>query len=159
MPKQFVPKIITEVAGNYRLMRPEDIKEVFSIDQDIYPFPWTEGIFDDCIKAGQLCIVNVIDNKITAYGIAGMIVNEAHILNLSVRAERQGQGYGREMLVYMLDLIKKNGAERALLEVRESNQVAINLYKSLGFSSIGIRKGYYPAEDGREDAIVLALPL
>jgi len=157
MSELFSPKVITDIPGNYRLMREEDIPAVFAIDEDIYPFPWTEGIFKDCITAGQLCIVNVIDHQVAAYGIVGMIVNEAHILNLSVRSDIQGKGYGREMLLYLLDLIKRNGAVRTLLEVRESNQIARKLYQSMGFEEIGVRKGYYPDHDGREDAIVLAM--
>jgi len=143
--------------SNYRLMQADDVAAVFSIDEDIYPYPWTEGIFSDCVKSGHLCIVNEIENTIVAYGIVGMIVDEAHILNLSVAGDFQGRGLGRELLVYLLSLIERAEATRALLEVRESNQVAINLYQSLGFDSIGVRKGYYPAENGREDAIVLAL--
>jgi len=142
--------------SNYRLMGLHDVEKVFAIDEDIYPFPWTEGIFSDCIKTGHLCIVNEIDNEIVAYGVIGMIVDEAHILNLSVRRDCQGLGYGRELLLYLLTLLKKGEITRALLEVRKSNEVAIKLYQSIGFEEIGNRKGYYPAEDGREDAIVLA---
>jgi len=156
MPEQFLPKVITAISGSYRLMRLSDVKNVFAIDKDIYPFPWTEGIFTDCINAGQLCIVNEIENKIVSYGVVGMIVNEAHILNLSVRRDMQGKRYGRELLVYLLDLVQRSGAERALLEVRESNQIALSLYQSMGFEEIGVRKDYYPAEGGRENAIVLA---
>jgi len=142
--------------SSYRLMQADDVAAVFAIDEEVYPFPWTEGIFSDCIKTGHLCIVNEIDKKIVAYGVVGMIVDEAHILNLSVSANFQGQGYGRELLLYLLSLIERAEATRALLEVRESNQIAINLYKSLKFEEIGIRKAYYPVDDGREDAIVLA---
>jgi len=142
--------------SSYRLMQADDVAAVFSIDEDIYPFPWTEGIFSDCVKTGHLCIVNEVEGEIVAYGIVGMIVDEAHILNLSVRADFQGCGLGRELLVYLLSLIERAEATRALLEVRESNQIAINLYKTLQFEEIGIRKGYYPADNGREDAIVLA---
>lgn len=150
---------LTQARSNYRLMRLDDVKKVFAIDEIIYPFPWTEGIFTDCIKTGHLCIVNETENNIIAYGIVGMIVDEAHILNLSVDKSFQGKGYGRELLLYLLGLIKRAQAVRALLEVRESNIIAINLYKSMGFEEIGVRKGYYPAEDGREDAIVLAKPI
>ncbi|MDH5516754.1 MAG: ribosomal protein S18-alanine N-acetyltransferase [Gammaproteobacteria bacterium] len=143
----------------YRLMRLDDVKSVFDIDQDIYPFPWSEGIFEDCIKTGHLCIVNEVDSEIIAYGIVGMIVDESHILNLSVSRAYQGKGYGRELLMYLLELVKRGNATRALLEVRQSNQVALNLYTSLEFEKIGLRKAYYPAENGREDAIVLAKPI
>jgi len=145
--------------SSYRLMQADDVSAVFAIDEDIYPFPWTEGIFSDCIKTGHLCIVNEIENEIISYGIVGMIVDEAHILNLSVRADFQGRGLGRELLVYLLSLIERAKATRALLEVRESNQIALKLYKSLQFEEIGVRKGYYPADNGREDAIVLAKPI
>jgi len=145
--------------SSYRLMQAEDVAAVFSIDEDIYPFPWTEGIFSDCVKTGHLCIVNEIEGEIISYGIVGMIVDEAHILNLSVRADFQGRGLGRELLMYLLALIERAEARRALLEVRESNEIAIRLYKSLQFEEIGIRKGYYPADSGREDAIVLAKPM
>jgi ribosomal-protein-alanine N-acetyltransferase len=148
--------------SSYRLMKTEDVKQVFAIDKNIYPFPWTQGIFADCITSGNLCVVNEIENRIVSYGIVGMIVDEAHILNLSVCADYQGQGLGRELLTYIMGMIKRAGAERALLEVRVSNQVARNLYQSIGFEEIGLRKGYYPDHDGREDAIVLAkrlLPL
>lgn len=143
-------------ASSFRLMHLDDVESVFVIDEKIYPFPWTEGIFTDCIKTGHLCIVNEIENQIVAYGIVGMIVDEAHILNLSVQGDYQGKGLGRELLLYLLSLVKKAKITRALLEVRESNQVAINLYTSLGFEEIGQRKGYYPADNGREDAVVLA---
>lgn len=160
MADSFLPKIITEIPGNYRLMRPTDVNDVFNIDKDIYPFPWTAGIFTDCITAGQLCMVNEVKEQVVSYGIVGMIVDEAHILNLSVRRDMQGKGYGREMLMYLLGLIQQNNARRALLEVRQSNDVAINLYQSIGFEEIGVRKGYYPDfDDRREDAIVLALDL
>ena len=149
----------SQVKSSYRLMNLQDVKNVFAIDEDIYPFPWTEGIFTDCIRTGHLCIVNEIGNKIVAYGVVGIIVDEAHILNLSVCKNLQGQGYGRELLVYLLDLMKRGKAIRTLLEVRESNQIAINLYKSLDFEEIGLRKGYYPAESGRENAIILAKPI
>ena len=156
MPDKTINYRLNKTQSNYRLMHLQDVKSVFHIDEDIYPFPWTEGIFEDCIKTGHLCIVNEIDSEIIAYGIVGMIVDESHILNLSVSRAYQGKGYGRELLLYMLELMKRAKAVRALLEVRESNQVAISLYNSLGFEKIGRRKGYYPAENGREDAIVLA---
>lgn len=156
MAKIFSDSPLALSSSCFRLMRLDDVEDVFAIDKDVYPFPWTEGIFTGCINTGHLCIVNEIENKIVAYCIVGMIIDEAHILNLSVCADRQGKGLGREMLLYLLGLLKKAKTTRAILEVRGSNQVAINLYKSLAFDEIGKRKGYYPAEEGREDAIVLA---
>lgn len=146
----------THVPSSYRLMMLEDVKQVFAIDREIYPFPWTEGIFSDCVRSGHLCIVNEIGGHIVSYGIVGMMVDEAHILNLSVAANYQGQGLGRELLAYLLELMKRAGAVRALLEVRVSNLIARKLYHSVGFEEIGLRKDYYPDRAGREDAIVLA---
>lgn len=155
-PDKLSCKSLNLSSSCFRLMHVDDVESVFAIDVEVYPYPWTEGIFADCIKTGHLCIVNEVEEKIVAYGIVGMIVDEAHILNLSVCTERQGEGLGRELLLYLITMIKKAKATRALLEVRESNKIAINLYLSLGFEEIGKRKGYYPADNGREDAIVLA---
>lgn len=143
-------------SSHYRYMHLQDVKRVFCIDEEVYIFPWSEGIFADCIKTGHLCIVNEIDNKIIAYGVIGMVINEAHILNLSVCKEFQSQGYGRELLLYLLAMLKRGNVVRALLEVRESNEIALNLYKSLDFEKIGLRKDYYPLDNGRENAVVLS---
>jgi len=96
--------------------------------------------------------------KILAYGLVAIAVGEAHILNISVDPSEQGQGIGRRLLQYLIDTAQGR-AETVFLEVRPSNAIAIALYEDMGFNEIGIRKDYYPAENGREDAIMLALQL
>lgn len=139
----------------FRLMGEADVATIFAIDEQIYPFPWSEPIFSDCIKAGHLCLVYEIQEQLVAYGVAGLFTDEAHILNLSVAGQYQGKGFGRMMLRKMIELVEEAGAKKVILEVRESNQVARQLYKTEDFKEIGLRKGYYPDESGREDAIVL----
>lgn len=73
-----------------------------------------------------------------------------------MRKSFQGQGLGRHILSYMLDRAKCLGADVVFLEVRESNRRAYNLYCSAGFNEVGRRVRYYPAHEGREDALIMA---
>ena len=125
-----------------------------------YPFPWSEGIFRDCIKSGYLCkLIADATGKVCAYAVVSVAVGECHILNICVANALRGRGIARELLRHMLDEARDYGAQEAFLEVRPSNPVAIRLYETFGFRQIGRRKNYYPADDGREDAIVMALAL
>jgi ribosomal-protein-alanine N-acetyltransferase len=124
-----------------------------------YEFPWSAGIFSDCVKAGHPCWVLSVDSVIAGYGILSMGAGEAHLLNICVDPAYRGQGLGRHLLGRLLDIARWNGAERLFLEVRPSNPLAKALYESVGFSEIGRRPRYYPAHNGREDAIVMALDL
>jgi len=141
-----------------RQMTQADLFAVMAIESKNYDFPWTDDIFKDCFKAGYRCSVCEAQGKVLGYSLMSLAVDEAHILNVSVDPNEQGQGIGRLM---MEDLIAyaKGRAETIFLEVRPSNVVAITLYENLGFNEIGIRKGYYPAKNGREDALMLALAL
>lgn len=143
----------------FRLMEQCDVPDVFDIDCRVYKHPWTEGIFSDCLRVGHLCLLYEEQGILTSYGIAALHADEAHILNVSVVGLLQGRGYGRAMLRKLLELVQEAGAVRVLLEVRASNEIAIALYKSEGFVEIGLRKGYYPDDQGREDAIVFAKDL
>jgi ribosomal-protein-alanine acetyltransferase len=98
-------------------------------------------------------------DRILGYSIVSIAVGEAHILNISVAPEEQGQGIGRKMLTHLIDVARSHKTETVFLEVRPSNTGAIALYEKMGFNEIGIRKGYYPAQNGREDALMLALEL
>ena len=141
-----------------RIMTHADLPAVLDIERKNYLFPWEEDIFTDCFKAGYGCWVCEYDNKVLAYSLLSMAVGEAHILNISVDPAEQKQGIGRKMLEHLIS-IARGKAESVFLEVRPSNIHAIALYEDMGFNEIGIRKGYYPAEHGREDAIMLALQL
>ena len=123
-----------------------------------YAFPWTEGVFRDCISGPQDCWVAVEPGgQLIGHAILSLVAGEAHLLNLCIARDRQGLGYGRQFMRFILRSLTDGGAEVLFLEVRPSNRVAIALYQSMGFREIGVRKDYYPAPLGREDARVLAL--
>jgi len=123
-----------------------------------YAFPWTEGVFRDCIIGPQSCWVALDDQgNVIGHAIFSMAVAEAHLLNICITRDQQGHGYGRQFLHFVLEQLQRDGAEVLFLEVRPSNRVAAALYESFGFREIGVRKDYYPAPLGREDAMVLAL--
>lgn len=150
-----VVKPVIQVRG----MRIEDVATVSTLENVSYEFPWSAGIFSDCVKAGHPCWVLSVDSVIAGYGILSMGAGEAHLLNICVDPAYRGQGLGRHLLGRLLDIARWNGAERLFLEVRPSNPLAKALYESVGFSEIGRRPRYYPARNGREDAIVMALDL
>ena len=141
-----------------RTMTHADLKYVLEIERKNYQFPWEEDIFTDCFKAGYSCWVCEYNDRILGYSLLSIAVGEAHILNISVHPAEQKQGIGRKMLEHLIDF-SRGRADTIFLEVRPSNTHAIALYEDVGFNEIGIRKGYYPAVNGREDAIMLALEL
>ncbi len=143
----------------FREMTVDDIPAVMEIEKQIYTHPWTAGIFKDCLRVGYNCWVYSEKDVLLAYGLVSVAVNEAHILNLCVLPDAQGRGLGRCMLHKLMQLAEQRQGNSIFLEVRESNQVAQNLYDQEGFNRIGLRKNYYPAEDGREDALVFAKEL
>jgi len=140
-------------------MRREDVPAVSALENASYEFPWTLGIFADCLKAGHPCWVLCVDGVIAGYGVLSIGAGEAHVLNLCIGPDWRGRGLGRHLLRRLLDIARWNGAEQAFLEVRPSNPMAQELYLSMGFHEIGRRPRYYPAKDGREDAIVMSLEL
>jgi len=148
-----------DLASGFRKMTPKDVAEILLIENSIYTHPWTEGIFNDCIRVGYNCWVYTEEDKIQSYGLVSIAANEAHILNLCVAPAAQGQGLGKLMLHKLIHLAEERLSDSIFLEVRESNVVALNLYEQEGFNRIGLRKNYYPAEDGKEDALVFAKAL
>ena len=140
-------------------MTPGDVPAVAAVERASYPFPWSEGIFRDCLRVGYLCRVADLDGEVVAYGVVAMGAGEAHILNLCVRGDLRGRNIGRQMLMLLIERSRQAGMEAVFLEVRPSNPHAIALYQSVGFGQVGLRKGYYQAADGREDALVLKLDL
>lgn len=140
-------------------MRLEDLDAVLAIELSAYPFPWTRGIFRDCLSSGYECWVFVRGSEILGYGVLSVAGGEAHVLNLCVAPSAQSKGSGRRMLARLLDLARWHHAERVFLEVRPSNTNAISLYESSGFNEIGRRPNYYPTQRGREDALVMAIEL
>lgn len=139
-----------------RSMSPVDLKAVAAVERVSYEFPWSQGVFRDCLLAGYQSLVLEIGSIINGYAIMSVAAGEAHILNLCVHPECQQMGYGRRLLNALLVKSEEVGVERVFLEVRPSNNIAIRLYRSAGFEQIGVRPSYYQAIGGREDAVILA---
>jgi ribosomal-protein-alanine N-acetyltransferase len=142
-----------------RPMREVDLERVLAIERGAYGFPWSPGIFRDCLQVGYCCWVLELGGRVEAYGIMQVAVEEAHVLNLCVAPEAHGQGLGRVILQTLLGVARDHGAESVLLEVRPSNAAALALYRSEGFRTVGTRRAYYPAHGGREDAFILSRSL
>ena len=139
----------------YRRMMARDLDSVMAIENRVYTHPWTRGNFLDSMTAGHHCWIANVRGTIVGYSVAAIVAGEAHLLNLSIAAEWQRRGLGAELLRFMLKLTRDYAAERVFLEVRPSNIAARALYRAAGFVEIGTRRGYYPSQHGREDAIVL----
>ena len=142
-----------------RLMHEEDLEQVMRIELAEYEFGWTEGIFKDCLRVGYIGLVYEVDSQVVGYGIGAARAGECHVLNLCVSSEHSRRGYARALLDRLLAMARALRSHTAYLEVRPTNHVAIRLYFRAGFHQIGVRRDYYPAHGGREDALVLARSL
>ncbi|MGB0135019.1 ribosomal protein S18-alanine N-acetyltransferase [Dokdonella sp.] len=151
--------IMQEPISNFRAMRASDLETISRIELSAYPYPWTFGIFRDCMAAGYECWVLERSTELIGYGVLSVAGGEAHILNLCVAPGEQGRGHGRRILARLLDLARWHHADRVFLEVRPSNKPAVALYDSVGFNEIGKRPNYYPGKKSREDALVMAIEL
>jgi ribosomal-protein-alanine N-acetyltransferase len=153
------PSLVETAELVLRPMRRADLKSVAAIEQIAYEFPWEPATFRDCFNVGYCCWVGEKAGQIVAYGICSVGAGESHVLNLCVAPHIQGNGYGRIMLEKLMEVAKGYRADSMFLEVRPSNRKAISLYQQMGFNEIGTRKDYYPARNGREDALVMARTL
>lgn len=140
-------------------MLPDDLDSVVNNELRAYAFPWTRGVFEDCLKERQECRVAELQGQVIGHGVVTFGAGEAHLLNVCIRRESQGLGFGRDLVLHMLERSHGLGASVLFLEVRPSNHIAGNLYETLGFNEIGRRRDYYPADSGHEDARVLVLDL
>ena len=140
-------------------MREPDLDEVMAIESVLYTHPWTRGNFADSLRAGYECRVLRLGPELVGYFVLMTAAGEAHLLNLSIAAAHQRTGHGSRLLREAGALARKLGARSLFLEVRPSNRAAQALYTRFGFRKIAVRRGYYPAHAGREDALVLNLPL
>jgi [ribosomal protein S18]-alanine N-acetyltransferase len=143
----------------FRPMLATDIESVMLVEKSAYEFPWTKGIFADCLRVGYDCIVATENDQILAHAVLSTAADESHILNLTVNKNHQGKGIGKQLLRHLIDIARVKSSQVIMLEARHSNQAAIHLYQSVGFNEIGCRKAYYPAPGGKEDALVFALQL
>ena len=137
----------------------EDVDRILDIEQLAYPYPWTRGIFVDCLSAGYACFGLQLGRELAGYSIASHAAGEAHLLNLCVHPEWQRRGYGSLLLEYMINHVARLNCGAMFLEVRVSNPRAARLYENRGFKVIGQRCNYYQAGERREDAIVMRLEL
>ena len=150
------PDLLTAATAELaiRPMREGDVVDVVAIERCAYQFPWSEGIFRDCLRVGYVCRVMTAARQVTAYGVMSLGAGEAHILNLCVGEAFRCRGAGRRLLGSLIERATLAGMGEAYLEVRPSNTAAIRLYLSSGFEQAGMRRGYYQAPGGREDAAV-----
>jgi ribosomal-protein-alanine N-acetyltransferase len=142
-----------------RPMAESDIAGVVAVERASYQFPWSEGIFRDCLRVGYVCRAVSIGEQLIGYGVMSVGAGEAHILNVCIGEAYRCRGLGKQLLGYLIERGIAAGMHEAFLEVRPSNTAAIRLYLSLGFEQVGMRRGYYQALGGREDAAVLKLAL
>lgn len=138
-----------------RAMNLADMDEVMRIEQQVHAHPWTRGNFTDALNSDNLCKVYEDGKEILGYAVLMQAVDEMQLLNISIAAEYQRKGLGRKLLGEIMEIARGMSLCRMLLEVRASNVAALGLYRAAGFSEIGLRRGYYLADNGREDAIVM----
>lgn len=136
-----------------------DLDTVVAVERQLYEFPWTLGNFRDSLAAGYSCWGYHAGEGVIGYAVMMLGANEAHLLNLSVAEPWQRRGFGTKLLEYLMRVARAYGADVLFLEVRPSNLGARRLYVRRGFRHVGVRKGYYPARNGREDALLLSLHL
>jgi len=137
-------------------MREHDIPSVVAIERRSYDFPWSVGVFTDCLRVGYCCWTIAEDTVLAGYGIMTVAAQECHILNICIDSDFRKRGYATALLDQLLESALTHCARTAYLEVRPSNLAAVELYQGAGFSRIGERPNYYPARQGREDALVLS---
>jgi len=154
-----VSACLLDPAPALRPMQREDLAEVMRVERAAYPFPWTEGIFRDCLRADYSCWVAERRGELLGHGVMTAAGGECHVLNVCVHPDWQGRQLGRMLLRRLLSLGRRQEADTAFLEVRPSNQAAIALYVAEGFCEVGLRRRYYPAANGKEDALIMAKPL
>lgn len=143
----------------FRPLCAPDLNILMAIEPTLYSHPWTYGNFADSLAAGHSCWVCEREGTMLGYGVLMLALDEAHLLNISVAGPFQGRGYGRALLYHLIAVARNHGARTMFLEVRPSNHVAIGLYEGAGFNEFSVRKGYYPAHGGREDAVLMGLTL
>ncbi|NIP88147.1 MAG: ribosomal protein S18-alanine N-acetyltransferase [Gammaproteobacteria bacterium] len=140
-------------------MRPPDLAAVVEVERQCYEFPWRSSVFQDCMRAGYVCVVADCAGTVCGYGIMSVAAGECHILNLCVRPDCRRRGLGRSLLQALTTIARDRDSRTAFLEVRVSNRAAQDLYAQDGFNEIATRHQYYRAKSGREDALVFAKTL
>ena len=146
-------------SATIRDMTHDDLSMVSDIERRSYEFPWSHGVFRDCLLAGYRNIALVSEDRVVGYGVLSIAAGEAHILNVCVDPELRSHGYGEKLLDELLFRARAASVREIFLEVRPSNERAIQLYLKKGFHQVANRPAYYQANEGREDAAVFAKKL
>ncbi len=150
---------VIQSTQGFRPVHPEDIQRILQIEESAYEFPWSKSLIQDCMSEQYYFYVSIYDDEIIGHAIMSCAVEEAHILNICISPDYQGDGHGFELMQFMLELAVRQQAKTAFLEVRISNTNAQLLYENIGFNQLGSRRDYYPAGDKREDALLYAKDL
>ncbi|WP_296246414.1 ribosomal protein S18-alanine N-acetyltransferase [Pseudomonas sp. UBA4194] len=145
-------------ALTFRRMTEADLDAVLKIEYAAYSHPWTRGIFLDGLKSYEIWLMFDGQQQV-GHGVINVIIDEAHLLNITVKVENQGRGLGLRLLEHLMSRAYQINGRECFLEVRASNQSAYRLYERFGFNEIGRRRDYYPIAGGREDALVMACTL
>jgi len=148
-----------EQVFTFRPMNKADVDVIMPLERVLYPFPWTLGNFTDSLHAGYSCWVYEFGSIVVGYAVLMLAAGEAHVLNIAIGQDWQRQGLGRRFLQHLIKVSREYHADMMFLEVRPSNVGALRLYEEIGFNEMATRRGYYPAHDGREDAILMGLAL
>jgi ribosomal-protein-alanine N-acetyltransferase len=135
-------------------MNERDLDAVAALEASLQPFPWSRGNFADSLVAGHSVWVLRLGGELIGFSVVMRVIDEAHLLNIGVGQRYQGRGHGARLLRHAMECARRGGAGKLFLEVRPSNDKAVDLYRHFGFQQIGLRKGYYPAAIGREDALI-----
>jgi ribosomal-protein-alanine N-acetyltransferase len=135
-------------------MNERDLDAVVALEATLQSFPWSRGNFADSLAAGHSVWVLRVGGDLIGFSVVMPVIDEAHLLTIGICKRYQGQGYGARMLRHAMECARLGGASKIFLEVRPSNARAVELYRHFGFRQIGLRKGYYPAQVGREDALI-----
>ncbi len=138
-----------------RDMNPADVAGIVCIEQRVHASPWSCGNFTDALTSNYVCKVCESEGEILGYVVFMVALDEAHLLNIGIAAEHQRKGLGRWLLGATMKIARASVMQRMLLEVRLSNAAALGLYRDVGFREIGLRRGYYSTDNGREDAVVM----
>jgi ribosomal-protein-alanine N-acetyltransferase len=143
-----------------RDMTEADLDGVLRIEREVHTHPWTRGNFSDALRSKyQSKVYESEAERMLGYAVLMLAVDEAELLDIAIAAQQQRHGWGRKLLEEMMVLARRHGMGRVVLEVRASNAAAIGLYRKAGFVDIGLRRDYYQAENGREDAILMGREL
>lgn len=150
---------VPEPVFSFRPMNKADVAAIMPLERVLYTFPWTPGNFTDSLNAGYSCWVCEFGSVLVGYAVLMLGAGEAHVLNIAIGQDWQRQGIGRRFLQHLIKVAREYHADMMFLEVRPSNLAARRLYEDIGFNEMATRRGYYPAHDGREDAILMGLVL